>query len=788
MADFFISYNQADREWAEWTAWALESEGYSTVLQAWDFRPGTNFILEMHNATQMADKTIAIISPDYLSSAYTPSEWAAAFSKDPSAKEGKLIPIMVKECKLEGLLSQIVYINFVGLDDNESRKALLNGISRSRAKPAVAPRFPSFEKHTSVFSKPQERFCMLHIADTQFGFTNDSLLHRELISSISFDSHHLASHGGIDAIALTGDLVFSGNLSEYSEAEAALNELAQSFAIDTMNSLYIVPGNHDYNWHKNAPITNAIYSSIKTEEDVARILSHAPSMELLSSGLDDFYLSTARMLGRARTWRRSRPWRVDRRNIHGKTLGILQLNTVWLYPNDQSGGNILGEYQVREALTELGDCDYRIWLMHHPLSCLALDEQAKIGNILSAIDGFDIVLHSHRHFINSDDNFVKQNTGFIEIASGPLFPSLQEPVCASLSIDSQRSIADIQHYAFDRNSMLWTNLADKNRDPQSTYKIEISLDYVAPRTSITIAVPSLKLQTSIESPQITTVISDDVSVKEKVMVKISTKQNAMRKFSDIKKSEIQMHLKNTILLVTAVQVELEAVLRHIKPLGKKRNISRIYIGQETYYIGRLGEQCVVATMCGIGSLGRDSVILATHQAINEFTPKAIIMVGIAFGRDRVKQNMGDVLVASQVVSYEQQRVGEEKTVHRGTIAQCGAILLNRFRQALDWHYENERESNIKCFIGPLLSGEKLIDNENYKKELFDAFPQAIGGEMEGAGLYAVAARANTEWIVVKSICDWADGKKEDTAQTLAADTSVSLVKHVLSNAAAFKAF
>ena len=38
--DFFISYNSADRGWAEWIAWQLEEAAYTTVLQAWDFRLG----------------------------------------------------------------------------------------------------------------------------------------------------------------------------------------------------------------------------------------------------------------------------------------------------------------------------------------------------------------------------------------------------------------------------------------------------------------------------------------------------------------------------------------------------------------------------------------------------------------------------------------------------------------------------------------------------------------------------------------------------------------------------
>src|SRR3954470_9794313 len=36
--DFFISYNRADRTWAEWIAWQLEQAGRSFIVQAWHFR------------------------------------------------------------------------------------------------------------------------------------------------------------------------------------------------------------------------------------------------------------------------------------------------------------------------------------------------------------------------------------------------------------------------------------------------------------------------------------------------------------------------------------------------------------------------------------------------------------------------------------------------------------------------------------------------------------------------------------------------------------------------------
>jgi hypothetical protein len=85
MYDFFVSYCTADQRWAEWIAWQLEDAGFKTVLQAWDFRPGANFALEMHRAAANARRTIAVISPSYISGLYTRAEWAAAFAQDPSS-------------------------------------------------------------------------------------------------------------------------------------------------------------------------------------------------------------------------------------------------------------------------------------------------------------------------------------------------------------------------------------------------------------------------------------------------------------------------------------------------------------------------------------------------------------------------------------------------------------------------------------------------------------------------------------------------------------------------------
>lgn len=234
-----------------------------------------------------------------------------------------------------------------------------------------------------------------------------------------------------------------------------------------------------------------------------------------------------------------------------------------------------------------------------------------------------------------------------------------------------------------------------------------------------------------------------------------------------------------VVIITATDVELKSVLHLLRPYPARDGILLLYSGPETYYLGEFGNFKTVITKCRMGSISEGSVILATEQAQRIWRPRAIIMVGIAFGKNSRSQGMADVLVASQIIPYESQRIGEE-VISRSAIPPSNATLLNRFENAQNWRFFRPDGTQCNLHIGPILSGEKLIDNQEFKAALFKQFPQAIGGEMEGAGLCAASGRVGTPWILVKAICDWADGKKHKKYQPLAAAAAASLVHHVLS--------
>src|SRR5215468_4526241 len=130
----FISYTPADERWATWIAWELEAAGYRTMLQAWDFVPGTNFIDFMDRGVSEAAAVVAVLSQHYLNSMYGRMEWQAALRADPDNPSGRLIPIRVDDSPLEGLLATITYIDMVGVaDHNHARELLLSRIGHAVA-------------------------------------------------------------------------------------------------------------------------------------------------------------------------------------------------------------------------------------------------------------------------------------------------------------------------------------------------------------------------------------------------------------------------------------------------------------------------------------------------------------------------------------------------------------------------------------------------------------------------------------------------------------------------------
>jgi nucleoside phosphorylase/tetratricopeptide (TPR) repeat protein len=234
-----------------------------------------------------------------------------------------------------------------------------------------------------------------------------------------------------------------------------------------------------------------------------------------------------------------------------------------------------------------------------------------------------------------------------------------------------------------------------------------------------------------------------------------------------------------VLIVTVTKVESRAVLNAFEE-ATGRPAETTTIDERVYRnLGEVNGVRVFLALSQMGTSGLDGAQQAVQKGIEALKPGAVVMVGIAFGMNEEKQTIGDILVSRQLMLYEAQRVGMGEIVPRGDRPHASTRLVNYLQSAeVDWDGAEVR-------IGLVLTGEKLVDNLDYREQLKTLEREAIGGEMEGAGLYVACQNAKVDWILVKAICDWADGNKahdKDTRQRQAAQNAAAFVLHALQHA------
>ncbi|MBF9071973.1 WD40 domain-containing protein [Streptacidiphilus fuscans] len=293
--DFFISYSPADERWAAWIAWTLEEAGHRTLLQAWDFVPGTDFIDFMDRGVTESTAVIAVLSDHYKNSTYGRMEWQAALRSSPQPPNPRLLTVRVADTTVEGLLATITYIDLVGVQDAAAAKDLLltriestvTGRSRpeerprfpgdpdapglpgradasgprtasipaqrgpssrspfgglgwgGRRRPTVAPRYPA-APHPA---RADETLTVLHLAGPAFGRGQEP---DPLRAAIWSDLVELTDGGAPapDLVVVTGDLTASGSPRECDQALDFLTKLRSRLALDPQR-LAVVPGGHD---------------------------------------------------------------------------------------------------------------------------------------------------------------------------------------------------------------------------------------------------------------------------------------------------------------------------------------------------------------------------------------------------------------------------------------------------------------------------------------------------------------------------------------------------------------
>ncbi len=209
-----------------------------------------------------------------------------------------------------------------------------------------------------------------------------------------------------------------------------------------------------------------------------------------------------------------------------------------------------------------------------------------------------------------------------------------------------------------------------------------------------------------------------------------------------------------------------------------------------------GELKVVAAC--LPQMGMTSCATFSMKMINNFKPKYLIMTGIAAGI-KGSCNYGDILVADQSYDGASGKIdilkdGEAEFKPNYNPIPLDSDLRELIRKYISkdeflfkirkgWE-GNELRNDLKLHIGPMASipyvinhGDEIIKLKSYQRKL-------IGIEMEGYAIFYSATNGfnpKPKPLLIKSVCDFGDGEKNDNHQKYAAYISAKFMHEFVVN-------
>jgi hypothetical protein len=140
--DFFISRRGSAAPAAQEIAEVLKDDGYSVLLQDYDFGHGVDFIAAIDDALRRCRDLIVLLTRDYAASSFTTitelSNFLAAAGR--SAEERRLVVLRLEECEPPGVLASHVYGDLAGVEDRARRREII--LAAVKGLPSALPPRP----------------------------------------------------------------------------------------------------------------------------------------------------------------------------------------------------------------------------------------------------------------------------------------------------------------------------------------------------------------------------------------------------------------------------------------------------------------------------------------------------------------------------------------------------------------------------------------------------------------------------------------------------------------------
>ena len=226
-------------------------------------------------------------------------------------------------------------------------------------------------------------------------------------------------------------------------------------------------------------------------------------------------------------------------------------------------------------------------------------------------------------------------------------------------------------------------------------------------------------------------------------------------------------------IITALPVERDALL---KQFDRYQKIQNEKVDFRTYYLGCISstknnrEYSIVLVMLpGMGNL---ESLSASHDILDIWKPKHIIVIGIAGGNEEKGIKIGDIVVSNSILYYEIGKYKEDELEFRFQSYSVSPLLYDRI---INCEIADDRCS--KVHFGMIASGEKVIAQDYFRWELLSKMPQILAFEMESAGVASGICHKNgNNFISIRAISDFANPAKSDDSRITAANNAAIFFK------------
>ena len=192
-----------------------------------------------------------------------------------------------------------------------------------------------------------------------------------------------------------------------------------------------------------------------------------------------------------------------------------------------------------------------------------------------------------------------------------------------------------------------------------------------------------------------------------------------------------------ILLLTVKDCEFLACYMHLNNPFRcwLDDVGFVYLEDENE--GQEEKVKVALLRCHEGSGVPGGSIVTTKNAVSVLKPKAVILVGTCSSLRPGETKLGDVVISAKLTTYGLKVVTNERELHDNIRTFASKRFLDLIKDAaLGWEapLKDSEDQEVKIHSsGELLSVPEVINAESRRKQLAEAFPQAVAIDSEAEG-------------------------------------------------------